>query len=169
MTVSTVLGSLLSRRSYQFSSRRELAGYEILPKHPNGFPDGRPAGVQIWLFQVIVGASVSYSFDLANRYKVGIVATIPKGLPPFTPPPFEVIPAMLSDTFALAIVAFAISVTLAMLFANKHNYSISPNQEFKALGVGNILGSFFQCFPSCASLPRSAVQDSVGGRTQVGG
>lgn len=117
--------------------------------------------------QVIIGASVSYSYDFAKRLKVSTVANVPTGLPPFTTPAFEIVPDILGDTFALAIVAFAITVTLGMLFASKHNYSISPNQEFKALGAGNVIGSFFQCFPSGASLARSAVQESVGGRTQV--
>jgi MFS superfamily sulfate permease-like transporter len=65
------------------------------------------------------------------------------------------------------LVTFAITVTLGMVFASKHNYSVAPNQEFKALGVGNIIGAWFQCFPSGASLARSAVQDDSGGRTQV--
>uniref|UniRef100_A0A1B0GNH1 SLC26A/SulP transporter domain-containing protein n=1 Tax=Phlebotomus papatasi TaxID=29031 RepID=A0A1B0GNH1_PHLPP len=34
-------------------------------------------------------------------------------------------------------------------------------------GVGNVFGSFFQCIPFCASLSRSAIQQTVGGRTQV--
>lgn len=98
---------------------------------------------------------------------MSIIKTIPRGMPPLTIPSFELVPNMLGDTFTIAIVSFAITVTLGMLFANKHNYSISPNQEFRAMGTGNIVGGFFQCFPSGASLARSAVQDSVGGRTQV--
>ncbi|XP_055336068.1 solute carrier family 26 member 6-like [Paramacrobiotus metropolitanus] len=122
------------------------------------------------LIIVIIGASVSYSFEFAENYDVVTVANVPTGMPPPTVPDFRVVvdnPAILGDTFALAVVAFAITVTLGMLFANEHNYAISPNQEFKALGVGNIVGSFFQSMPSGASLARSAVQNGAGGRTQI--
>ncbi len=35
------------------------------------------------------------------------------------------------------------------------------------MGVSNIIGSFLQCFVSCASLSRSLVQENAGGVTQV--
>lgn len=35
---------------------------------------------------------------------------------------------LIGDAIAIAIVAFAISVSMAQVFANKHNYKIDPNQ-----------------------------------------
>ncbi len=35
------------------------------------------------------------------------------------------------------------------------------------MGVSNIIGSFLQCFVSCASLSRSLVQENAGCITQV--
>lgn len=40
-------------------------------------------------------------------------------------------------------------------------------QELIAYGAGNIFGSFFSCYPYAASVSRSSVQESAGGRTQV--
>ncbi|VDP84796.1 unnamed protein product [Echinostoma caproni] len=40
-------------------------------------------------------------------------------------------------------------------------------QELYAYGLSNIVSSFFQTYPAAASLSRSAVQVSAGGRTQV--
>ena len=40
-------------------------------------------------------------------------------------------------------------------------------QEFLALGVSHIWSSFFSCFPVAASVPRSAVQENAGGKTQI--
>lgn len=40
-------------------------------------------------------------------------------------------------------------------------------QELIATGAGNIFGSFFSCYPIAASVSRSSVQDSAGGKTQV--
>jgi MFS superfamily sulfate permease-like transporter len=36
-----------------------------------------------------------------------------------------------------------------------------------ALGMSNLVGSFFECFVCCGALARSAVFDSSGGRTQL--
>jgi MFS superfamily sulfate permease-like transporter len=73
----------------------------------------------------------------------------------------------ISDAIIIAVVAFAQSVSLAALMAKKHNYAMDSNQELIAYGAGNIFGSFFSCYPFAASVSRSSVQDSAGGRTQV--
>ena len=44
---------------------------------------------------------------------------------------------------------------------------INANQELLAQGVSNLVGSFFSCMPIGASLSRSAIQESVGGKTQL--
>lgn len=56
---------------------------------------------------------------------------------------------------------------MALIFAKKLNYDIDFNQELLAMGSANVFGSFFSCFPISASLSRSTLQESVGGRTQV--
>lgn len=53
------------------------------------------------------------------------------------------------------------------MFAKRHGYEVRPNQELLALGTANIVGSFLLCYPCSGSLSRSAVQDRVGGRTQL--
>ena len=42
-----------------------------------------------------------------------------------------------------------------------------PAQELVALGLSNLLGGIFQCFPVSCSMSRSLVQESTGGNTQV--
>lgn len=37
-----------------------------------------------------------------------------------------------------------------------------------ALGLSNLIGGIFQCFPVSCSMSRSLVQESTGGNTQVG-
>ena len=40
-----------------------------------------------------------------------------------------------------------------------------PAQELVALGLSNLLGGIFQCFPVSCSMSRSLVQESTGGNT----
>lgn len=71
------------------------------------------------------------------------------------------------DSFIIGLVSYTISVSMALLFAQKLNYEIDFNQELLAMGLGNIVGSCFSCMPYSASLSRSAIQQSSGGKTQL--
>ena len=82
-------------------------------------------------------------------------------------PPVEVFSKLFGDSMAIAIVTFAINISMAKLFAKKYNYEIRPNQELFAYGVGNVVVSFFNGFPACVGLSRCVILDGVGGKTQV--
>jgi len=49
-------------------------------------------------------------------------------LPPFSSPkPSYILPVLL-DSFIIAVVSYAISISLSKVFANKHGYTVVPNQ-----------------------------------------
>lgn len=73
------------------------------------------------------------------------------------------------DSLIIAIVIFAISLSMAKTFAKKHRYDVDANQELIALGSANAFSSFFLSYPSSASLSRSAIQEKIGGKTQITG
>ena len=64
---------------------------------------------------------------------------------------------MLLDAVVLAVVCFAIALSLGKIFAKKHGYAVQANQEFLSQGAANTFASFFSCFPATASLSRTAV------------
>uniref|UniRef100_A0A8C7YSH5 Solute carrier family 26 member 6, like 1 n=1 Tax=Oryzias sinensis TaxID=183150 RepID=A0A8C7YSH5_9TELE len=76
---------------------------------------------------------------------------------------------VIGDAFALAVVGYAISISLGKTFALKHGYKVDSNQELVALGLSNVAGGFFQCFSVCASMSRSLIQVTTGGKTQMAG
>lgn len=98
-----------------------------------------------------------------------VVGTIPTGIPAPRLPAMYRIPSVLLDAVSIAIVAFAVNISMAKLFAKTHGYPINSNQELLAYGLSNIFGSMFNCFTSAASLSRSLVQERVGGVTQLTG
>ena len=57
----------------------------------------------------------------------------------------------------------------ARSFAVKNRYEIDPNQEFIALGVADIGAGLLQGFAISGADSRTAVNDSVGGKSQVTG
>lgn len=92
---------------------------------------------------------------------------IKSGLPSFEVPPVKLFSVVLFDACIIAVVAYSITMSLALLVSEKLKYPLDTNQELLAQGVGNLVGSFFSCLPSGASPSRSASQQTVGGKTQM--
>ena len=82
-------------------------------------------------------------------------------------PKWELFPIMWDKCIATAIVGYTITLSVCQIYGKKHGYKTDPNQEMIAMGATNIISAFFQCIPSAASLPRSALQETAGGKTQV--
>uniref|UniRef100_A0A8D0KPR4 Solute carrier family 26 member 4 n=1 Tax=Strix occidentalis caurina TaxID=311401 RepID=A0A8D0KPR4_STROC len=89
-------------------------------------------------------------------------------LPP-EPPDVSLFSQMIAASFSIAIVAYAIAVSVGKVYATKYDYAIDGNQEFIAFGFSNIFSGAFSCFVATTALSRTAVQESTGGKTQVAG
>nr|CCA20710.1 Sulfate Permease (SulP) Family putative [Albugo laibachii Nc14] len=70
------------------------------------------------------------------------------------------------DTLSIALISYMSSVAMAKRLAIKEGYRIRTNQELIALGMANLIGSFFQGMPSTGGLSRTAV-NMQNARTQV--
>ncbi|KAM6169247.1 solute carrier family 26 member 6 [Rhynchocyon petersi] len=120
------------------------------------------------LLTLIGATGISYGVCL-KKFGVDVVGSIPTGLvPPVAPKP-ELFPQLVANAFAIAVVGFAIAISLGKIFALRHGYRVDSNQELVALGLSNLIGGIFQCFPISCSMSRSLVQESTGGNTQVAG
>lgn len=85
----------------------------------------------------------------------------------FQVPDFNLAKEVIVDGVIIGIVSYTITVSMALIFAQKMNYEIDFNQELLAMGLSNFVGSFFSALPLSASLSRSAIQVQTGGRTQI--
>ncbi|TFK06895.1 D(1B) dopamine receptor [Platysternon megacephalum] len=126
-----------------------------------------PVPIPIEVIVTIVATGISYAADLEKKYKAGIVKTIPRGFLPPEPPAVSMFSEMIAAAFSIAVVAYAIAVSVAKVYATKHDYAIDGNQEFIAFGISNVFAGAFSCFVATTALSRTAVQESTGGKTQV--
>jgi sulfate permease, SulP family len=124
-----------------------------------------PAGLVV-LFAFII---VSYALDLSGRYGVAVVGQIPQGLPSLSLPhvPVSAVAKMVLPAFGIVLVAFSEAIGVAREFAEKHDYTIDPNQELRAYGVVNLVSGFLGGMIAGGSMSGSAVKEGAGARTQV--
>ena len=106
--------------------------------------------------------------DLRGVATLGhVTAGLPAlGLPSF---PAHLLPQLMADAAGLALVTFSSMMLTAHSFASKNGYEIDSDQEFAALGAANIASALGQGFAVSGADSRTAMSDSMGGRTQVTG
>ncbi|XP_064012846.1 solute carrier family 26 member 6 [Pogoniulus pusillus] len=128
-----------------------------------------PMPIPIELITIIVSTGISYGVNLNDKFGISVVGNIPSGLKAPVAPNVSYFGQVVGNAFAIAVVGYAICISLGKIFALKHGYKVDSNQELIALGFCNFLGGFFQCFAISCSMSRSLVQESTGGNSQVAG
>ncbi|XP_078390820.1 solute carrier family 26 member 10 isoform X2 [Cetorhinus maximus] len=125
--------------------------------------------IPIEMTMIIAATAITFATSLDECCDVQVVGNIPAGFPNPQLPALWSIPSIIGDTIAITFVGYAVSVSLAMIYADKHRYKIDPNQELLAHGISNTISSLFTCFPSSASLATSNILESAGSHTQLAG
>ncbi|XP_019205286.1 solute carrier family 26 member 6 isoform X3 [Oreochromis niloticus] len=128
-----------------------------------------PLPIPIELIVVIAATVITHFCDLPSKYNIDVVGEIPSGLKAPSAPDTTFFSSVIGDAFAVAIVGFAINISLGKTFGLKYGYKVDSNQELVAVGLSNTIGGFFHCYCVTSSLSRSLVQESTGGKTQVAG
>jgi sulfate permease, SulP family len=119
------------------------------------------------LLAVLIGTATVAIFDLQGQ-GVAVVGGIPAGLPKFIVPNFSThLPDLLASALGIAIVGYSDNVLTARSFAARHRDKIDANQELLALGLANVGAGLVQGFPVSSSGSRTAIADSLGGKTQL--
>jgi len=119
------------------------------------------------LLAVIGGIVVVWSMGL-DAQGVQIVKEVPEGLPKFHIPflDWTLAQKLLPMALTISLIAYMESIAVAKAIQKRHrDYRVIPNQELIGLGLANIVGSFFQAFPTTGGFSRTAVNDQAGAKT----
>ena len=119
---------------------------------------------------VVVVISVLGSWLLGfESMGIRVVGVIPEGLPEVSVPSWEwaEVQQLLPTTLTLSLVAFIEAISVAKAIEDRHGYRVDANQELRALGMANVIGSLFQSYPTTGGFSRTAVTEQAGGRTPV--
>ncbi|KAI8089337.1 sulfate transporter family-domain-containing protein [Halteromyces radiatus] len=121
---------------------------------------------------VIFGTLISY---IVNRNKstsvISIIRNVPAGFDAMAVPvlDYRVLRASASIVPSIIIIMILEHVSVAKSFGRVYDYNIEPNQEIFAIGISNIVGSFFGGAPSTGAFSRTAIMAKSGVRTPGAG
>lgn len=124
-------------------------------------PDGAKSDGRRWRIKKISNGELKLSGGGE------VVGSIPSGLPHMEVPKLnsESVMALLSSALVISLVGFMEAISIAKAIAAKTKQRLDPSRELVGQGIGNILGSFSQAFPTSGSFSRSAVNMNAGAKT----
>lgn len=142
-----------------------LVGLGLLIGLPRRFPRLPAALVTVVVFTALAGL---FGWD---RLGVAILGPVPAGIPELAWPQssLEETKSLLRDALGIATISFCSAMLTARSFAARHGYAINANHEFVALGVSNLAAGVSQGFAISGADSRTAVNDMVGGKSQLVG
>lgn len=122
------------------------------------------------LVALAVAVALVELFDL-DRHGVAVLGAVPAGLPTLEWTPIDPDHAgpLVTGAAALALVSFTSGMVTARSFAERNHYEIDVDREFVALGACNIAAGLSQGFAVTGADSRTAINDAMGGKTQVTG
>lgn len=122
------------------------------------------------LVVLVIATSLSVFFDL-HALGVSLLGPIPAKPPTFalTLPAIEDFDDLILGAVGVLIVAFGSGIVTARSFAAKNRYRVNANRELLGFGAANLASGLFGGFPVTGADSRTAINDIVGGRTQLAG
>ena len=118
---------------------------------------------------VVMAGIVLSSWLKLDQHGVAVVGHIPSGLPSlkFPTQPLNQVFDLVPGALGLFLVSFADEILTARSYAQQHGERIDVGQEMRAMATASAAAGVSQAFPVGASGSRTAVNDSMGARSQV--
>jgi sulfate permease, SulP family len=113
---------------------------------------------------------LSFAFDFQS-WGIALLGRVPATLPALSlsVPPVDQLDDLALSGLGILIVSFSSGIVTARSFGAKNRYRVDANRELVGFGAANIASGLFGGFAVTGADSRTAVNDAVGGRTQVAG
>ncbi|XP_039091177.1 testis anion transporter 1 isoform X2 [Hyaena hyaena] len=82
-------------------------------------------------------------------------------------PDLNILPELILEAFSLALVSSSLLIFVGKKIASHHNYHVNSNQDLIAIGLCNVVSSFFRSCVFTSAIIRTIIQDKSGGRQQA--
>ena len=132
---------------------------------------------KLWLknrpvaFIVVIGGIVAARLLNLQTHGVALLGDVPQGLPSLGLPGVD--RHDLNQLMPVALAGFVLAAVetsaIGRMFTQKHGGRFDANQEFLALGAGNLMAGLGRGFPVSGGMSQSLVNESAGARTPLSG
>ncbi len=173
--VKTVRADIEEIKKNRFEYVAGAPGQYYLRGHA---PDGAKTDGRVWRIRDVQGdtstakdkpsgAAGTDGVRLVMNGGGNVVGAIPQGLPSLELPKFDlgVMLQLLSAAIAISLIGFVEAISIAKAMATKTRQRLDANQELIGQGLGNLVGSLTQSYPTSGSFSRSAVNIGAGAIT----
>lgn len=122
------------------------------------------------LVAIVLAIALSAGFNL-EALGIAVVGAIPSQLPsPMFPMPTGIsLGDLILGASAVLLVSFGAGIVTARSFAARSNEPVDANRELMGFGAANIGAGLFGGIPVTASDSRTAINTSMGGKSQLAG
>ncbi len=127
---------------------------------------GIPGPVIVVVLSVILSAIFNF-----EGIGIAVVGDIPSGLPSLSIPAISAFPLdkIALGSAAVFVMSFGAGIVAARSFGARLGDDVDPNQELIGLETANVAAGLFGAFPVSVSDSRTAINVSVGGKSQLAG
>ena len=118
------------------------------------------------LIAVVLGIAL-VGLASIDDHGIALIAPVPSGLPTPVAPSYDHLGDLLPGAFAIAIMCFLETASVARGIRRPTEPPIDNDQELVANSISCIAGALFRAMPSAGGFSQSAVNQSSGSQTQV--
>jgi high affinity sulfate transporter 1 len=122
------------------------------------------------LLAVALAIALSITLDLPGK-GVALVGEIAAGVPTIVLPDLGDMASedIVLSAFGILVIGFSSGIVTARSFASRNRYRIDADRELIGFGAANIAAGLFGGFPVTGADSRTAINDALGGKTQIAG
>ncbi|KAI8646998.1 sulfate transporter family-domain-containing protein, partial [Parasitella parasitica] len=121
---------------------------------------------------VIIGTFISFLISRGQSSSpISIIQSVPAGFDAMGVPSlrFDILKEAGGIVPSIVLIMVLEHISVAKAFGRIYDYQINPDQEILAIGVSNIVGSFFGGYPATGAFSRTAIMARSGSRTPIAG
>ncbi|XP_051009391.1 testis anion transporter 1 [Acomys russatus] len=118
------------------------------------------------LFLILGFTLLTNNISMATENSKMLINMIPYSFALPETPQFGLLNRIILQAMSLSLVSSFLLISLGKKIASFHNYRTNSNQDLIAIGLCNVVSSFFKSYVFTGAVARTIIQDKSGGRQQ---
>uniref|UniRef100_A0A8C8ZAX3 Solute carrier family 26 member 8 n=1 Tax=Prolemur simus TaxID=1328070 RepID=A0A8C8ZAX3_PROSS len=118
------------------------------------------------IIQILGFTAFANRISMATETSKTLIDMIPYSFVFPGTPDFSILPKIILEAISLSLVSSFLLIFLGKKISSTHNYRVNSNQDLLAIGLCNVVSSFFKSCVFTGAAARTIIQNKSGGRQQ---